>query len=69
MQISPGNTDPVLTRGANFATAPKRQYPNYFRVVGTDDLQGRGPCKRDVRATSPRGHGAGVSLLDRQRHS
>ncbi|WP_219510575.1 branched-chain amino acid ABC transporter substrate-binding protein [Nonomuraea ceibae] len=38
--ISPGNTDPVLSRGADFATAPKRQYGNYFRVVGTDDLQG-----------------------------
>ncbi|PZG55356.1 branched chain amino acid ABC transporter substrate-binding protein [Spongiactinospora gelatinilytica] len=40
VQISPGNTDPALTRGADFATAPKRQYDNYFRVVGTDDLQG-----------------------------
>ncbi|AQZ66412.1 Branched-chain amino acid ABC transporter, amino acid-binding protein (TC 3.A.1.4.1) [[Actinomadura] parvosata subsp. kistnae] len=40
LQISPGNTDPALTRGADFATAPKRQYDNYFRVVGTDDLQG-----------------------------
>lgn len=40
LQISPGNTDPVLSRGESFATAPKRQYDNYFRVVGTDDLQG-----------------------------
>ncbi|MFD1933367.1 MULTISPECIES: branched-chain amino acid ABC transporter substrate-binding protein [Nonomuraea] len=40
VQISPGNTDPALTRGAEYATAPKRQYDNYFRVVGTDDLQG-----------------------------
>ncbi|MGI5286445.1 branched-chain amino acid ABC transporter substrate-binding protein [Nonomuraea polychroma] len=40
VQISPGNTDPALSRGADFATAPKRQYENYFRVVGTDDLQG-----------------------------
>ncbi|MEV0620545.1 branched-chain amino acid ABC transporter substrate-binding protein [Nonomuraea sp. NPDC050404] len=40
LQISPGNTDPVLSRGTGFATAPKRQYDNYFRVVGTDDLQG-----------------------------
>ncbi|MBF8184965.1 branched-chain amino acid ABC transporter substrate-binding protein [Nonomuraea sp. K274] len=40
LQISPGNTDPVLSRGEDFATAPKRQYENYFRVVGTDDLQG-----------------------------
>jgi branched-chain amino acid transport system substrate-binding protein len=40
VEISPGNTDPVLTRGEDFATAPKRQYDNYFRVVGTDDLQG-----------------------------
>ncbi|WP_113699276.1 branched-chain amino acid ABC transporter substrate-binding protein [Nonomuraea lactucae] len=40
VQISPGNTDPALTRGAEYATAPKRQHENYFRVVGTDDLQG-----------------------------
>ncbi|WP_327589547.1 branched-chain amino acid ABC transporter substrate-binding protein [Nonomuraea sp. NBC_00507] len=40
VQVSPGNTDPALSRGADFATAPKRQYENYFRVVGTDDLQG-----------------------------
>ncbi|SDI28452.1 branched-chain amino acid transport system substrate-binding protein [Sinosporangium album] len=40
VEISPGNTDPVLSRGPEFATAPKRPYENYFRVVGTDDLQG-----------------------------
>ncbi|MFC5825082.1 branched-chain amino acid ABC transporter substrate-binding protein [Nonomuraea insulae] len=40
LQISPGNTDPVLSRGAAFVKAPKRTYDNYFRVVGTDDLQG-----------------------------
>ncbi|TDD14079.1 branched-chain amino acid ABC transporter substrate-binding protein [Nonomuraea diastatica] len=40
LEISPGNTDPALTRGVDFAAVPKRQYPNYFRVVGTDDLQG-----------------------------
>ncbi|MDF5754556.1 branched-chain amino acid ABC transporter substrate-binding protein [Spongiactinospora sp. TRM90649] len=40
LEISPGNTDPALTRGADFAISPKRPYANYFRVVGTDDLQG-----------------------------
>lgn len=38
--ISPANTNPSLTRGENFATAPARAYPNYFRVATTDDLQG-----------------------------
>lgn len=38
--ISPANTNPTLTRGENFATAPARPYPTYFRVATTDDLQG-----------------------------
>jgi branched-chain amino acid transport system substrate-binding protein len=38
--ISPANTNPALTRGENFATAPARAYPTYFRVATTDDLQG-----------------------------
>jgi branched-chain amino acid transport system substrate-binding protein len=40
VMVSPGNTNPALTRGNNFATAPARQFPNYFRVCATDDLQG-----------------------------
>jgi branched-chain amino acid transport system substrate-binding protein len=39
-QVSPANTNPSLTRGNDFLTAPKRQYDNYFRVCTTDDLQG-----------------------------
>ena len=39
-QISPANTNPTLTRGQDFLTAPKRDFPNYFRVCATDDLQG-----------------------------
>ncbi|MGQ0837794.1 branched-chain amino acid ABC transporter substrate-binding protein [Actinokineospora sp.] len=40
VQISPANTNPSLTRGADYATAPKRGFENYFRVCATDDLQG-----------------------------
>ena len=39
-QVSPANTNPTLTRGNDFLTAPKRQFDNYFRVCTTDDLQG-----------------------------
>jgi branched-chain amino acid transport system substrate-binding protein len=39
-QVSPANTNPTLTRGKDFLTAPKRQFDNYFRVCTTDDLQG-----------------------------
>jgi branched-chain amino acid transport system substrate-binding protein len=39
-QVSPANTNPTLTRGNDFLTAPKRQFENYFRVCTTDDLQG-----------------------------
>ncbi|MEU7477121.1 branched-chain amino acid ABC transporter substrate-binding protein [Lentzea sp. NPDC042327] len=39
-QVSPANTNPSLTRGNDFLTAPKRQFDNYFRVCATDDLQG-----------------------------
>jgi branched-chain amino acid transport system substrate-binding protein len=38
--ISPANTNPTLTRGQDFLTAPKRDFENYFRVCATDDLQG-----------------------------
>lgn len=38
--VSPANTNPSLTQGADFATAPKRSYPNYFRTCTTDSIQG-----------------------------
>jgi branched-chain amino acid transport system substrate-binding protein len=40
VEVSPGNTDPVLTMGPDATTAPKRQFPMYFRVATTDLLQG-----------------------------
>jgi branched-chain amino acid transport system substrate-binding protein len=40
VQISPANTNPTLTRGQKYLTAPQRDFPNYFRVCATDDLQG-----------------------------
>ncbi|HEU4349045.1 MAG TPA: branched-chain amino acid ABC transporter substrate-binding protein [Actinoplanes sp.] len=40
VQISPANTNPTLTRGQNYLDSPKRDFPNYFRVCATDDLQG-----------------------------
>jgi branched-chain amino acid transport system substrate-binding protein len=40
VQVSPGNTNVSLTRGANPVTAPLRQYQTYFRVVATDAVQG-----------------------------
>ena len=40
VQVSPANTGPSLTRGADFATAPKRTYDTYFRTCATDDVQG-----------------------------
>lgn len=39
-QVSPANTNPALTQGADFATAPKRTYPGYFRTCTTDSIQG-----------------------------
>ena len=39
VMISPANTNPTLTKGANLAE-PKRTYPNYFRTCTTDDVQG-----------------------------
>lgn len=38
--VSPANTSPALTRGEAYATAPVREFDNYFRVSTTDDLQG-----------------------------
>ena len=40
VMVSPANTNPSLTQGADFATAPKRTYPNYFRTCTTDSIQG-----------------------------
>jgi len=37
--ISPGNTDPSLTLGRD-RSHPMRPYPNYFRMVANDALQG-----------------------------
>lgn len=39
-QVSPANTNPSLTQGAEFATAPKRPYATYFRTCTTDSIQG-----------------------------
>jgi branched-chain amino acid transport system substrate-binding protein len=38
-QISPSNTNPTLTLGAD-PTSPKRPYPGYFRTCTTDLVQG-----------------------------
>jgi branched-chain amino acid transport system substrate-binding protein len=38
--VSPANTGPALTMGENAATAPTRQFDNYFRVATTDLIQG-----------------------------
>lgn len=40
VQVSPANTGPGLTQGADFATAPKRTYDTYFRTCTTDAVQG-----------------------------
>ena len=40
VQVSPANTGPGLTQGANWQTDPKRPYPNYFRTCTTDAVQG-----------------------------
>ncbi|WP_300080807.1 branched-chain amino acid ABC transporter substrate-binding protein [Propioniciclava sp.] len=37
--ISPANTNPTLTKGADLAN-PKRAYHSYFRTCTTDDVQG-----------------------------
>lgn len=38
--VSPANTNPALTKGADFETAPKRQNKTYFRTATTDAVQG-----------------------------
>ncbi|WP_433168564.1 branched-chain amino acid ABC transporter substrate-binding protein [Kribbella sp. CA-247076] len=40
VQVSPANTGPGLTQGANWQTEPKRPYPTYFRTCTTDAIQG-----------------------------
>jgi branched-chain amino acid transport system substrate-binding protein len=40
VQVSPANTNPTLTKGADWQNAPKRTYPNYFRTCTTDAVQG-----------------------------
>ena len=40
VQVSPANTNPTLTQGADFRTAPKRTYDTYFRTCTTDAVQG-----------------------------
>ena len=40
VQVSPANTNPALTKGADFLTAPARPNANYFRTCTTDAVQG-----------------------------
>jgi branched-chain amino acid transport system substrate-binding protein len=40
VQVSPANTGPSLTKGADFATNPKRPNANFFRTCTTDTVQG-----------------------------
>jgi branched-chain amino acid transport system substrate-binding protein len=40
-QVSPANTGPSLTKGANFITAPVRPYKTFFRTCTTDTVQGK----------------------------
>ena len=40
VMVSPANTNPTLTQGANFKTAPQRPYATYFRTCTTDAVQG-----------------------------
>ena len=44
-QISPANTGPGLTRGADPINAPKRQYASFFRTCTTDLIQGKFAAK------------------------
>ncbi|MDL5158419.1 branched-chain amino acid ABC transporter substrate-binding protein [Actinomycetospora termitidis] len=59
VQVSPGNTNTSLTRGANPVTAPLRQYQTYFRVVATDAVQG--PLAANFLAAGGRSRVAVVS--------
>jgi branched-chain amino acid transport system substrate-binding protein len=40
VQVSPANTNPTLTKGADPANNPKRPYKTYFRTCTTDAIQG-----------------------------
>jgi branched-chain amino acid transport system substrate-binding protein len=40
VEISPANTNPTLTQGANYQTAKVRPYKSYFRTATTDAIQG-----------------------------
>ncbi len=40
VEVSPANTNPTLTQGAKWQTAPARPYANYFRTCTTDAIQG-----------------------------
>lgn len=40
VQVSPANTNPTLTQGEAYETAPARAFSNYFRVATTDAVQG-----------------------------
>jgi branched-chain amino acid transport system substrate-binding protein len=40
VQVSPANTNPALTKGADYINAPARPNPNYFRTCTTDAVQG-----------------------------
>ena len=40
VQVSPANTNPALTQGADYLTAPARPNANYFRTCTTDVVQG-----------------------------
>lgn len=40
VEVSPANTGPGLTQGAQWQTAPKRPYATYFRTCTTDAVQG-----------------------------
>jgi len=40
VQISPANTNPTLTQGDNYQTAPSRPNATYFRTATTDAIQG-----------------------------
>ncbi|MEX0172799.1 bifunctional serine/threonine-protein kinase/ABC transporter substrate-binding protein [Streptomyces sp. LMG1-1-1.1] len=41
VNVSPGNTDPALTLGPDWASGTRvRPYPTYFRTIGTDVDQG-----------------------------
>ncbi|MEU6086070.1 branched-chain amino acid ABC transporter substrate-binding protein [Streptomyces sp. NPDC047085] len=40
VEVSPANTSPDLTQGANWRTSKSRQYKSYFRTATTDAIQG-----------------------------